>query len=520
MGDVPTRSYQIAIATFALLVGGVPSTHADLLDEIRARGVLIWGGDQEGNAPYVYPDPAAPDKLVGFEVELADTLAAELGVRAEFRQCDWLTLPEFLRSGKIDIILNGYEWTSARAVRMGASRPYYIYQLQLLGRTGEGGIGSWEDLRASPNRPRRQIAVLGGCAASEYLHARWETDADIIEYDGNTNAMLQVRNGVHDATLLDLPMAVFYCDKPQGKGLRFIGEPVGQGYYVVFARPEERRLIAALDAAIVKLFGDGRLKAIYDRYGVWTAAQANLLTADPIVEAGGSKSTDGAGKIRPGVVRAYGGILLRAAGMTVMLTIVSMPLAMLLGLIVALVRMYGPAALRWVCALYVEVLRGTPVMLQLYVIFFILPQVLPFSFSPVAAAIIGLAVNYSAYEAEIYRAGLQAIPRGQMEAALALGMTRGTALRRVIVPQAVRIVVPPVTNDFIAMFKDTSVCSVIAVTELTKQYNMLANSTGEILKLAALTAGLYLAMSYPLSIVARRLEKKLAGAGYGVPMGA
>ena len=129
------------------------------------------------------------------------------------------------------------------------------------------------------------------------------------------------------------------------------------------------------------------------------------------------------------------------------------------------------------------------------------------------AAVLGLAVNYSAYEAEIYRAGLQAIPAGQMHAALALGMTRRTALRRVIVPQAVRIVIPPVTNDFIALFKDTSVCSVIAVTELTKQYNILANSTGAVVELAAMTGLLYLLMSYPLAIVARRVERRLAGSG-------
>jgi polar amino acid transport system substrate-binding protein len=154
------------------------------------------------------------------------------------------------------------------------------------------------------------------------------------------------------------------------------------------------------------------------------------------------------------------------------------------------------------------------VMLQLFVLFFLLPQVLPFAFSPLVAAVLGLAINYSAYEAEIYRAGLQAIPVGQMHAALALGMSRRTALRRVIVPQALRIVVPPVTNDFIALFKDTSVCSVIAVTELTKQYNILANSTGAVVELAALTALLYLLMSYPLSVVAQRLERRMAGAGW------
>src|SRR5207253_6493449 len=108
----------------------------------------------------------------------------------------------------------------------------------------------------------------------------------------------------------------------------------------------------------------------------------------------------------------------------------------------------------------------------LYVIYFLLPWV-GIYLSPFWAGVFGLAINYSAYEAENYRAGLLAIPRGQIEAALALGMSPWTALRRVIIPQAVRIVIPPVTNDFISLFKDTSVCSVIAVTELTGRYRHL-----------------------------------------------
>ena len=121
----------------------------------------------------------------------------------------------------------------------------------------------------------------------------------------------------------------------------------------------------------------------------------------------------------------------------------------------------------------------------------------------------GLAINYSAYEAEIYRAGLQAIPKGQMEAALSLGMTRNLALRRIIIPQATRIVIPPVTNDFIALFKDTAVCSVITVVELSKEYYIQARNTGAIVELGLLTALLYLAMSYPLSVFAGRLERRL-----------
>jgi len=163
------------------------------------------------------------------------------------------------------------------------------------------------------------------------------------------------------------------------------------------------------------------------------------------------------------------------------------------------------------CTLYVEVLRGTPLLLQLFVIYYLIPQVLPvLTLELMQAGIIGLAINYSAYEAENFRAGLQAIPKGQMEAALALGMAPFTAIRRVIVPQAIRVVIPPMTNDFIALFKDTSVCSVILITELTRQYNVLFNNHREfIVVFAAMTAGLYLLMSYPLSLLAQFVERSL-----------
>ena len=162
---------------------------------------------------------------------------------------------------------------------------------------------------------------------------------------------------------------------------------------------------------------------------------------------------------------------------TIILSVTSMPLAILIGLGVAVGRVYGPRPLAIPLAWYVEAVRGTPLLIQLFALFYLLPE-WGITLSPWAAGVGGLAINYSAYEAEIYRAGLQAIPAGQMDAALALGMSRGLAIRRIIIPQAIRIVVPPVTSDFIALFKDTSVCSVITLTELTKQYSILFNSQG------------------------------------------
>jgi polar amino acid transport system substrate-binding protein len=149
-------------------------------------------------------------------------------------------------------------------------------------------------------------------------------------------------------------------------------------------------------------------------------------------------------------------------------------------------------------------------MLQLFVIYYA-PSEFGIHVPAWYAAILGLAINYSACEAENYRAGLQAVPRGQMEAALALGMSHRLALWRIVIPQAVRIVIPPVTNDFIALFKDTSVCSVITVIELTEQYRVQINDTGATLEIAALTAALYMTMSIPLAHLASRLERRLKG---------
>lgn len=168
--------------------------------------------------------------------------------------------------------------------------------------------------------------------------------------------------------------------------------------------------------------------------------------------------------------------------------------------------------IRPLCTLYVEIIRGTPLAFQLFVVFFVLPE-FQIRLSAFWAGVLALAVNYSAYEAEIFRLGLQAIPRGQMEAALALGMSRQLAVRRIVLPQAVRIVIPATANDFIALFKDTAVCSVIAVEELSKRYQIGANSTGLYLEMAALASMLYLLMSYPLSRLAGWLERQMANGG-------
>jgi polar amino acid transport system substrate-binding protein len=459
-----------------------------------AHRTLRWGGDKGGGAPFVYEDHG---QLKGFEVDLAAYLANRLGLPSEFVQKEWNSLPSDLERGDIDLILNGYEWTPRKERAMASTIPYYVYRLQLV--VGpNSSIKSWQDLRG------KRVGVLSESAAQRYLEKEFGSGVTIVALgeEGSTGILSLVREGKKlDATVQDLVTIIYYVLQDHGFGdLHVVGEPIAPGYYVAFVRRQDTELRNRLNETIRQALHDGTLKAIYEKHGLWNEDQKDL---EKLAVDWPPPATDA----EPALLE-FGWLLTQSAGTTIVLACLSMPLAMLIGLLVAVGRLYGPRWLDWLLGAYVELLRGTPLLLQLFVIYYLLPKI-HIDLPAFWAGIAGLAINYSAYEAENYRAGLLAIPRGQMEAALALGMSTLTALRRVIIPQAVRIVIPPVTNDFIALFKDTSVCSVIAVVELTGRYRGLAvNNPEYVLHLGLMTAILYLLMSYPLSLLARRLERR------------
>lgn len=470
------------------------------LDEVRRRGELVWAADQEGGGPHVFPDAADPRRLTGFEVELAELIAGELGVKSRFQQGQWDRLP-LLLDQSADCVINGIEFTPERRRDYGCSRPYFSYALQLLGRRGSAP-DSFADLKhAGPAGPWR-VGVLSGSAAEMEMRARssrGEAQAEVIGYDGTLDSLEQVQAGVLDAAVMDDCIFAFYADR-YGK-LRAVDRPFAGGFYTVLTSHATPRLAAAIDEALGTLIDDGRLKALYDRWDL--AGRQQMLILRDVAEIPPASQ-----RTLVELIRQTLPLLLSSAGMTILLSCASFPLAIAIGLGVAIGRLYGPAWLRPPLAAYVEVLRGTPLMLQLYAIFFLLPKV-GLALPALLAAIVGLALNYSAYESEIYRAGLKAVPLGQFEAALSLGLSKWQALRHVLVPQAVRVVMPPVTSDFIALFKDTSVCSAITVIELTKRYSVLALSTGRIVELAVVTAVVYLCMSWPLSLLSRWFEARL-----------
>jgi polar amino acid transport system substrate-binding protein len=310
-----------------------------------------------------------------------------------------------------------------------------------------------------------------------------------------------LKAGRIEAALLDLPIALHYA-KPD-PGLKFSGAAFAPGYYGIGVCKQDTTLLAALNEAIRDLAADHTLERIYRKYGLWDQRQEALQ--DYRAERVAAQKPVSTLREWP----KYLPLLLRGAVTTVELSVLAMALAVVAGLAVVLLRLYGIAPVRFLARAYVEVIRGTPLLIQLFLIYYGLPEI-GLRLNAFAAAILGLGLNYAASEAENYRAGIQAIPRGQTEAALALGMSRWQTLQHVVLPQAARVVIPPVTNDFIAMFKDSSIVSVITMVELTKVYGMLAMSTYDYIGLGLMTAGIYFVLSYPASIFAHWVERRLA----------
>lgn len=485
-------------ATLVASCGGVAPSG---LERVRRAGELRWGGDLQGGAPYVFEDPARPGRVTGFEADLAEAIAHELGVRAHFVQQDWSALVPSLERGSFDVALNGLEVTPSRADQVSLTRPYFVFSTQLVTRRADTTAHDLASLHG------RRVGTLASSFSYDVL--REDGRVTIVPYEGNEEPYADLEQGRLDGVLLDdIIVARYGTVRPS----LHVVQDVREGYYAAACRERDRDLCDAIDQAIASLARRGELRRILARWGVDNERQARLerwseedTRAMLLVQQ----------RTRFGVRHVL--LFLQGTGVTLLVSASAMVLAVALGLLLALARMYGARPVALASTTYVELFRGTPVLLQLYLLYFgIMPALRSLlgvsaatEFDAGIAAVLGLGLNYAAYEAEIYRAGIQAIPTGQMEAAQVLGMGKALALRRIIVPQAIRIALPGVTNDFIALLKDSSLVSVITVVELTKHMTITAVEVRSWAIPGALCAALYMGMSYPLSKLSQRLEARL-----------
>lgn len=468
--------------------------------------VLRWAADAKSGAPYVFVDPNDPKKMTGFEKDIIERLAEKMGRKLVFVQNEWDSLVPGLDRGDYDIAANGIEITPEREEQVLFSIPYYATFEQIIVRATDNRIKTLEDLDG------KKVGTLKASLAHHILQKK--TQSQIVFYEEENSGYNDVENGRIDSFFIDYPIALFYAIP--NKKLKPVGVPIGKMFYGIAISKKNPELLHEINDGLRQLFESDDLEKILAKWNLlhpFTARElgikiesVNDTTEYQKMAALKAKTLSWSERFS-----RYAGlmpILLKGALTSLHISIISMLVAIGFGLMLALMRLYGNPLVSRIGQAVVELLRGTPLLIQLYLIFFGLPY-LGIHFSPFWAAIIGLGMNYGAYEAENYRAGIEAVPRSQLEAAHALALNPVQKFVYVVFPQAYRIILPPMTNDFISLIKDSSLVSVITMVELTTIYSQLASTYFDHLGLGILVALIYFAMGYPFVRLARRLEKNL-----------
>lgn len=489
---------RLAGAVAALVLAALVPLHAQ-------DGVLRWGGDAEGGAPFVEADPNDPAVLRGFDVEIAGLVAAAQGRTPMFVQAAFTALDQSVKRGDFEIALSGLEDSAAKRAALAVSVPYYQFREVLTVRAADRDrFRTLDDLRG------HKVATLGATLAWDILSGPGRAQGlEAVSYDDDVHPYEDLLLGRVDAVLLDNVLAERAMSRQQG--LVTHPDAVATGYYVVLMAPDQTALRDAVNTELRAAMRDGRLETIFRRWKVWNDDQPGMYArvlagADSLLDAPGASAP-----ARPGtweLTKRYLPALARAAVITLVLSCAAMALAVSLGSGIAVGRVYGNTWVRGLLTTYVEVTRGTPVLLQLFVLYYGLASIV--RLPPFLAALLGLGLNYAAYESEIYRAALEAVPKGQLEAARTLGFTAWQTLRLIRGPQAFRYALAPMTNDFVALLKDSSLVSVLTVVELTKQTQIFAANLGTWAVPGLLCAAMYLVLSWPLARLASRLERRWA----------
>jgi polar amino acid transport system substrate-binding protein len=471
---------------------------------LHAQKDLRWGGDAEGGAPFVEADPADPSRLRGFDVEVAETIARDLGRRPTFVQVAFSSIDASVERGDFEIGMSGVEETAARRAAVAATIPYFEFREVITVRDADRGrFPTLAALRG------RRVGTLGGTIAYTLL-LEGQTKYGIIpvSYDDDVHPYDDVVGGRLDAVLLDHIIAA--RSSRRTPGLYTEPKAVATGHYIAVLARGNGALRDRVDAILRARMRDGTLEAIYRRWNIWDDGERAFFASVLRGGAGAARvavsQTAARSVSRMSMVSSYLPSLLAAALITIGLSCAAMALAVTAGILIATGRVYGHPAVRLLLSTYVEIVRGTPVLLQLFVLYYGLSSVI--RLPAFVAALLGLGLNYAAYESEIYRGALEAISRGQLEAARTLGFTERQVLTLIRGPQAFRLALAPMTNDFVALLKDSSLVSVITVVELTKQTSIFAANIGSWVIPGMLCAALYLILSLPLSRLAGRLEAR------------
>jgi len=435
--------------------------------------------------------------LTGLDVELMREIGRSSGHPIQFVTMPFSGLIPALQAHNIDAAASAMTITAARAQTVDFSRPYFAAGLAIAVRNGSPELASLEALKG------HKVAVQVGSTGAKAVDAVPGVTA--VQFDAAPQALQELINGNVDAYVNDLPATLYAIRAAKLAGVHIAGKPLTADFYGI-SFPKRSPLRAEVNQVLGEMLADGRYEQIYRRW-FGQAPPALPLVAPALALA----ESDNAAQLN---WQELGHNLLRGVRITVVLTVLSFAFGMVGACLLAFSLLGGVKPLRWVCRLYIDFFRGTPMLVQLFLIYFGLPALcrnlgMPFTLDRFVAAVLALSLNVAAYTAEILRGGITSIDASQWDAADALAMNPIERMRFVIFPQALRRVLPPLANEFITLIKDTSLAAVIGFNELFREGQLMVATTYRAFEIYGAVAIAYLLMTSVASAVFKHLEHRL-----------
>lgn len=498
-GHVTRRMTRAVLLTVSLLLavlaGACSSSEPEnSLERVEQTGILRIG--TEGTySPFSFHDPAT-NELTGYDIEIITAVADKMGVRAEFVEAPWDALFASLMSDRFDVVANQVTKNAEREAKYALSEPYTFSDGVIITRTDDTSITSLADLKGKTSAQS---------STSSWAKVAANAGAKVEAVEGFTQAVTLVKQKRVDTTVNDNLAALEYFKTTGDKDVKIAAETGDVSEQVFALRPEDTALRDKINTTLDELRADGTLAEISKTY-----FDTDVSTGKATENAGDEETTQTTWEL---VKASIGPMLLATVKATIPLTLISFTIGLAIALVVALMRLSSVPVLSQLARFYISLIRGTPLLVQLYLIFFGLPA-LGLTFNSFTAAVIAFSLNVGGYAAEVIRSAILSVPKGQWEAALTIGMGYATTLRRIVLPQAARTAVPPLSNTLISLVKDTSLASVVLVTELLRVAQIAAAPTFQFFALYGVAALIYwvicLVMSFVQSRVEIRLERHVA----------
>jgi len=431
-------------------------------------------------------------QLTGFDIDLMRAIGKEADLNIDFRNLPFDGIIPALQARTVEAAISGMTITAERAQAISFSRPYFRAGLAIAVREDNRTIKNFEDLKGK--RIAVQIGTTGALEATKIPGAR------VSQFDSAALALQELINGRVEAVVNDKPVTLYAIKQAGLRGVKVVGELLTEEFYGI-ALPKNSPYLQLINDALGRVIESGQYDAIFRQ---WFGEKPPELPLVAPALKNFQESSFNWGEL-------FYNLIFKGVPWTILLTVLSFLFGLIGGTLVAIALISPYKWLKIICRIYVDFFRGTPMLVQLFLIYFGLPGLfreigLNIDLDRLPAALFALSLNVAAYLAEIMRGGIQSIDNGQWEACSSLGMSPMQTMREVIFPQAFRRMLPPLGNEFITLIKDTSLAAVIGFEELFRQGQLMVATTYKAFEIYIAVAVVYLVLTTLSSVVFKRLE--------------